>query len=144
MTYEIFNCGYKDIPELWKSNVSDNGHGKEYADYLVVKHNGVTIAVYSDAMEPEDVYFSRDMKWIKPALISAYELGKKECISHSDYKIASHSESAGEVLEKGTQRILNRIQDLLPDRHDIRRIEVESILSRVVYEEAELRECRKR
>jgi hypothetical protein len=33
--------------------------------------------VYSDAMEPEDCKFSRDLKWIKPALEYAYLAGKR-------------------------------------------------------------------
>jgi len=55
----------------------DNGAGKESASYIKIIHNGDTVALYSDAMEPEDASFNRDLSWITNAIQSAYELGRK-------------------------------------------------------------------
>lgn len=42
-------------------------------------HGGKTVAIYSDAMEPEDAVFYRDLNWISKAIKEAYELGKRDC-----------------------------------------------------------------
>ena len=70
---------YEDLPnEVEKANLSNNGCGKEYARYLLIWHKGKLFNHYSDAMEPEDVAFYRDLDWIGPALEEAYALGKLE------------------------------------------------------------------
>lgn len=58
-------CTYVELPE-WvnRNHVSDNGSGKEYANYLLIE-DGDHRACYSDAMEPEDRSFLRNLKWIK-------------------------------------------------------------------------------
>lgn len=54
---------------------STNGIGKECANYLRVTYGGDLILLESDAMEPEDCRFSRDLKWIRAALESAFLMG---------------------------------------------------------------------
>lgn len=74
---EVKCIGFCDLTEEEKIFQPENGSGKEYATYLQVSHNGETIGLYSDAMEPEDCVFYRDLSWIQEAIASAYELGKK-------------------------------------------------------------------
>jgi hypothetical protein len=68
---------YKDLPEEEKDNQPDNGSGKEYASYLKVEIPGKSPVYYSDAMEPEDTRFYRDLSWVKDALLAAYQAGKE-------------------------------------------------------------------
>jgi hypothetical protein len=74
--WRVFICQLKDLSEEEQMGMSNNGSGREYADYLVIEDQGHRV-VYSDAMEPEDCKFSRDLKWIKPALEYAYLAGKR-------------------------------------------------------------------
>ena len=46
--------------------------------FLRVAHNGTTIFLKSDAMEPEDASFGRDLGWITSAIKKAYELGVQD------------------------------------------------------------------
>ena len=57
-------CAYEDLPE-WvdKENLPDNGCGKEWASYILIE-DGDYKRVYSEAMEPEDKTFGRDLDWI--------------------------------------------------------------------------------
>ncbi len=75
---EIKDLNFEDLTDDQASNVPNNGCGKEYANYIKVFHNGVLIALESDAMEPEDVRFYRDLGWIGPLLKTCYELGVKD------------------------------------------------------------------
>lgn len=78
---EIKSLGYdylpKEVIENWQP-LSNNGNGKEYAGYLVFYYKGKIIAVESDAMEPEDACFYRDLGWIRTMVLKAYQLGKEE------------------------------------------------------------------
>ena len=69
---------YDDLLPEYKESQPDNGAGKEYASYLVIKHNGNIISVESDAMEPEDARFYRDLSWIQGMLVRVYELGRND------------------------------------------------------------------
>lgn len=69
---------YSDLTQEEKDEASNNGSGKEYASYLRISHNGETIALESDAMEPEDCRFYRDLSWIEPLIHKAFTLGKQE------------------------------------------------------------------
>lgn len=58
-------CNYSELPE-WVNReygVSNNGWGKEYASYLIID-DSLGRRCYDDAMEPEDVRFYRDLKWV--------------------------------------------------------------------------------
>ena len=74
----IIMQGFNDLTKEEQNNASNNGAGKEYASYLRVTHEGKTILLESDAMEPEDVMFCRDLRWIPGIIQKAYELGKNE------------------------------------------------------------------
>lgn len=60
----IISCEYKDLPK-WAigQGLSNNGSGKEYANYILIEDGDYRIC-YSDAIEPEDAKFSRDLDWI--------------------------------------------------------------------------------
>lgn len=75
MTYQVQIQTFKDLSEAEKEAVPNNGSGREYANYLRVTHKGRTLFLESDASEPEDASFSRDLSWIVGALRQAYELG---------------------------------------------------------------------
>jgi len=75
---EITSPGYNDLTDDEKENVSNNGSGKEWAGYIRVTHGGKTILLESDAMEPEDASFCRDLNWIYGIIEKAYELGKAD------------------------------------------------------------------
>jgi len=74
--FEVILCDFEDLPDNQKDKQPNNGPGKEYASYLIIKHKGEIIRIQSDAMEPEDANFLRDLWWIKDALIQAYKLGR--------------------------------------------------------------------
>lgn len=69
---------YNDLTDDEKEDVRDNGCGKEWANYIRIYHNGETILLESDAIEPEDASLSRDFNWILSALELAYSLGYKD------------------------------------------------------------------
>lgn len=69
---------YDDLEEEEKEGVSNNGSGKEYASYIRVIHDGSILFVESDAMEPEDAKFGRDLNWIVNALNTCYKLGQND------------------------------------------------------------------
>lgn len=70
---------FDSLSEDEKGAASNKGSGKEYASYLRVELNGVTIALKSDAMEPEDARFYRDLRWIPQLLRQCYEIGQDSC-----------------------------------------------------------------
>lgn len=76
--YDVIVCNYDKFTEKEQQEWchSDNGCGKEFATYIVEKVNGKIINVNSDAMEPEDASFSRNLSWIVGSLKDAYKLGK--------------------------------------------------------------------
>jgi len=54
---------YEDLTVEEQENQSNNGSGKEYANYIVIEDEKGR-RIYSDAMEPEDANFNRDLSWI--------------------------------------------------------------------------------
>lgn len=46
-----------------------------------IRHRGETLLLESDAIEPEDKTFFRDLGWVIPWLMKAYELGWKDAES---------------------------------------------------------------
>jgi hypothetical protein len=73
---EVTTVYFDDLTEDEKGQQPNNGSGKEYAGYLKVTHGGNVIGIHSDAMEPEDCTFGRDLSWVEDAIKTAYELGK--------------------------------------------------------------------
>lgn len=90
MNVEILN--YKKLKEVYPNVeeeyvLSDNGSGKEYANYLVITAKGGRLCgVFSDAMEAEDARFTRDLSWIKDALTKAYLGGLTDAIYDDEVK----------------------------------------------------------
>ena len=78
MSLEINELRFDDLTEEQQENVPDNGSGKDYASYIEIKLNGAVVDIFSDAMEPEDVTFNRDLSWIAPVIKAAYEAGLEE------------------------------------------------------------------
>ena len=76
MKVQILN--YRDLTQEEKDDQPNNGVGKEYAAYLRVSDRGRTIALKSDAMEPEDCCFLKDLDWIPGLLKECYELGRSD------------------------------------------------------------------
>lgn len=54
---------FEDLSKDEQEDQPNNGAGKEYASYLVIEDKDGR-RVYSDAMEPEDARFCRDLSWI--------------------------------------------------------------------------------
>jgi len=75
---DIKIINFDDLTEDEKEDQPDNGCGKEYSTYIRITHGGSTIAIHSDAMEPEDCIFGRDLSWVVGAIKSAYEFGKHD------------------------------------------------------------------
>lgn len=73
---EVLLLQFSDLTVGETYGVPNNGSGKENATYIKVVHNGDTLMLESDAMEPEDARFYRDLSWVKGAIETAYKLGK--------------------------------------------------------------------
>jgi hypothetical protein len=56
--------GFDNLTEDQKINVPDNGSGKEWANYIHIEWDDGTESLFSDAMQPEDASFSRDLSWV--------------------------------------------------------------------------------
>ena len=77
---KVTSPGFKELTTDEQNSVPNNGSGKEYANYLRVEHDGITILLESDAMEPEDATFSRDLSWAWSIIERAYGLGKADAV----------------------------------------------------------------
>lgn len=81
MTYKVMTLSFEDLNPEEQFSVGNNGSGKEYANYIKVVYNNNVVLLESDAIEPEDKTFSRDLSWIAEALQQAYDLGKTDASS---------------------------------------------------------------
>lgn len=76
--FRVEVVGYDELPkEIEKMGLPNNGGGREYATYILIWHGNELVEWHSDAMEPEDASFWRDLDWITSALERAYEQGIK-------------------------------------------------------------------
>jgi hypothetical protein len=73
--FEVTEPEFGELTEDEKACCSNNGSGKEYANYIRVSRNGQAVFLENDAMEPEDARFSRDLGWVKKAIEYAYKCG---------------------------------------------------------------------
>lgn len=105
---------YDDLSDEEKAGVSDNGYGKESANYLRVTHNGETVFLESDAMEPEDCRFTRDLSWIKVAIERAYELGGAGAVNR-EAEEAMREEAAQQEKAADEERHRDRLRREHPD-----------------------------
>ncbi|WP_340499974.1 hypothetical protein [Caldifermentibacillus hisashii] len=69
---------YDDLSEKEKETQPDNGCGKEYARYIKISNAGQTLMILSDAIEPEDATFNRDLRSVIDAVKLAYVQGIKD------------------------------------------------------------------
>lgn len=69
---------YDGLTEDEKRYAPNNGSGKDMAAYLRITYEDGDSHVESDAMEPEDANFYRDLSWIGVAIKRAYEQGLKD------------------------------------------------------------------
>ena len=74
--YKVELLYYKNLNEDEKMVAPENGYGAESACYIKVIHNDEVKVFESDAMEPEDATFTRDLNWIISALREAYQAGR--------------------------------------------------------------------
>ena len=79
MKIEILN--YDDLTEDERAEAADNGCGKEMATYMRITYASGVEQTESDAMEPEDVRFHRDLSWVKGAILRAYRQGMEDAKS---------------------------------------------------------------
>lgn len=64
----------KEEQKIWCD--SDSRWRKEDAHYIVETIDDKIIAVHTDAIEPDNAFFNKDLAWISLALINAYKLGE--------------------------------------------------------------------
>jgi len=60
---------FEDLTKEEQDSAPNNGWGKEDASYILIEDSKGR-RIYSDAMEPEDVRFYRDLSWIVDELKS--------------------------------------------------------------------------
>lgn len=129
--YKVTIEDFEDLTEEEQGHQSNNGWGRDNAQYLRVEYKGETLEIQSDAMEPEDVRFSRDLNWIKTSLEKAYELGKAEkspdTLAHYlgrnltlDNELKRTAELLVEIIE--TQGLYYAISLLYDSSYDLERI----------------------
>jgi len=54
---------YEELTKEEQQCQPNNGSGKKYASYIIIEDEKGR-RIYSDAMEPEDASFSRNLSWI--------------------------------------------------------------------------------
>jgi hypothetical protein len=69
---------FEELTEEEQQVQPDNGCGKEYANYIKVTDGIETVMIISDAIEPEDATFRRDLGCVTTAIIKAYKLGLRD------------------------------------------------------------------
>jgi len=74
--FEVRMLNYENLTTEQQEEQPDNGSGKESATYIRVMNEGKVIALKSDAMQPEDCVFYRDLNWITELLRDCYEMGR--------------------------------------------------------------------
>ena len=76
---EVVTCAFDELPfEAPKIGLTGTGN-------IVVYHDGNIVNVFSDAMEPEDATFKRDLAWVAAAIQDAYNQG---CMSKNQRQAA--------------------------------------------------------
>lgn len=69
---------FHDLTGEEKKVQPNNGCGKEYANYIKLVDRGNTAMILSDAFEPEDGTFTRDLRDVIDAIEYAYTTGVKD------------------------------------------------------------------
>jgi len=79
MKIKILN--YDGLTEGERAKAPNNGSGKEMATYMRITYAPGIEQTESDAMEPEDVRFHRDLSWVEGAILRAYRQGMEDAKS---------------------------------------------------------------
>lgn len=75
---------FDDLPKsVNNQELSNNGHGREYASYLLVWNEDSLLYCKSDAMDSGDATFTRDLSWIPEVLERVYRLGQIDTLCKS-------------------------------------------------------------
>ena len=101
---------FEDLTEDEKLGQPNNGSGKEYASYIVVEDEKGR-RVYSDAMEPEDASFGRNLSWILEELNVNSKKRRIEKLDRYDEK----NFYSGALLDK-LDEIIDAVNELLKSR----------------------------
>ena len=80
--FQVTIESFDDLSDEEKEVASDNGIGKESASYIRIRHHDKTLLLESDAIEPEDKTFYRDLAWVGQWLIASYQLGRIDGYNH--------------------------------------------------------------
>jgi len=72
---KIEQLDYDELSDDEKDAAPNNGNGKDLANYIRITFDGGKVFTQSDAMEPEDARFTRDLSWIVEMLKLAYAHG---------------------------------------------------------------------
>lgn len=80
---------FKALPDELKEEY-DERYFYENKGVLVVTHNGKILRHECARMEPEDVHFCRDLKWVPVALREAYDAGRDDAYD----EVASNSDES--------------------------------------------------
>ena len=73
---KIEQLRYEDLTPEQQSEASNNGSGKEFAGYLKVTFGDQILGLFSDAMEPEDACFFRDLSWVTEIIEKSCKLSQ--------------------------------------------------------------------
>jgi hypothetical protein len=103
---------FHQLPEDVKEDMPNNGCDKEDASYIHIEWDDGTHSYYSDAMEPEDARFSRDLFWIISVLKEMYQEGinKGKAIERALQDATTIAELA-EMNKEKTKRILRLLNE---------------------------------
>ncbi|MDH5161483.1 hypothetical protein [Heyndrickxia oleronia] len=69
---------FDDLTEEEQQLQPNNGWGKEYANYIRITDGAETVMILSDAFEPEDGTFTRDLCYVVDAINEAYKIGLRD------------------------------------------------------------------
>ncbi|MFP3722110.1 hypothetical protein SFC57_02415 [Niallia circulans] len=69
---------YEDLTKEEKEIQPNNGWGKECANYIKLTDGNKTVMILSDAFEPEDGTFTRDLSDVVDAIEEAYKIGLRD------------------------------------------------------------------
>lgn len=77
-------CSGDELPEQCKNELTPYQPNRKtfnrYSSFLVIEHDGLVVGCHDSQMEPEDVSFWRDLKWVAEEIMSAYRLGSQDAL----------------------------------------------------------------
>ncbi len=80
-TFEVIQVNSMDEVPSWANRDEFSQRSfDEYRECIVIRR-GDSIEYFWDGGEPEDQYYSRRWSWVSPALIDAYEAGRRDALA---------------------------------------------------------------